>query len=467
MAVSLTTGRIFPIEVPVAIIGGGAAGLIAALAAHDAGADVLVIERDENPSGSTALSSGFIPACDTRYQGERGIVDSVENFSADIVRKNHGEADPRMVEAICRASGTTLHWLADEHRIPFVLLEGFLYPGHSVARMHAVPEKTGRALMDRLQQEVARCGIDVLTSAMVTEIYADDARRVSGLRYLRPDSSAEEVGCRALVLACSGFGGNRDMVLRYLPEVRDALYFGHVGNQGDAIRWGEALGASVRDLGAYQGHGSVATPHGILITWALMTEGGVQVNVQGRRFSNELLGYSEQCLPVIEQPGGVAWDLYDQRLHRLGMEFEDYRQAWQAGAVRQADSLEALAAATGLPLEGLSATLESMQRCARGESRDPYGREFRPGQLLEPPYFAVKVTAALFHTQGGLEVDSDARVLAASGEVLPNLFAAGGAARGVSGAHVWGYLSGNGLLAAVTLGRLAGRSAARLAHHGR
>jgi fumarate reductase flavoprotein subunit len=329
--------------------------------------------------------------------------------------------------------------------------------------MHAVPEKTGRALMDRLHAAAARCGVDVLTSARATHLYAAEDNRIAGVRCERPDGSAEEVGCDALVLACSGFGGNRDMVREHLPEIRDALFFGHAGNQGDAIRWGRELGASVRDLGAYQGHGSVATPHGILITWALMTEGGVQVNGVGRRFSNELAGYSEQCLPVLEQPGGIAWDLYDVRLHRLGMEFEDYRQAFRTGAVRQAETVQALAAAAGLSADGLRATLEEMRRCASGEARDPFGREFRADQLLAPPYLAVKVTGALFHTQGGLEVDPSARVLDRSGKALPNLLAAGGAARGLSGAHVWGYLSGNGLLSAVTLGRIAGTSAAEIA----
>jgi fumarate reductase flavoprotein subunit len=66
------------------------------------------------------------------------------------------------------------------------------------------------------------------------------------------------------------------------------------------------------------------------------------------------------------------------------------------------------------------------------------------------------------HTQGGLVVDERARVLDADGRPLPNLFAGGGAACGVSGAHVWGYLSGNGLLSAVTLGRIAGTGAARV-----
>jgi fumarate reductase flavoprotein subunit len=326
--------------------------------------------------------------------------------------------------------------------------------------MHAVPEKTGAALMAALQRASTGAGVDILGSAHVTTVYADDSRRVRGVAFVRPDGATEEVGCDALVLACSGFGGNAAMVRRYLPEIAGALYFGHVGNQGDAVAWGTALGAAVRDMTAYQGHGSVATPHGVLITWALMMEGGFQVNAEGRRFSNEHLGYSEQCLPVIEQPGGVAWNVYDDRLHRLGMEFEDYRGAHALGAVRRADTIEGLAQACGLPPRTLAATLAEAGRCAAGRARDPFGRDFTGKPPLAPPYYAVRVTGALFHTQGGLVVDERSRVLDAHGAPLPNLFAGGGAACGVSGAHVWGYLSGNGLLAAVMLGALAGRSAA-------
>jgi fumarate reductase flavoprotein subunit len=463
MSVVIDNSRTFDLSVPVVIVGAGACGLIAALAAHDAGAEVLVLERDGQPAGSTALSSGFIPACGTRFQRERGVEDSVDLMTADIQRKNHDEADPAMARALAAASGPTIEWLADRHGVPFTLVEGFLYPGHSALRMHAVTERTGAALMAALQRACAAAAIDVLTSAHVTTLYADESRSVRGLAFTRPDGAIDEVGCEALVLACSGFGGNAAMVREHLPEIADALYFGHVGNQGDAMRWGTALGAAIRDMTSYQGHGSVASPHGILITWALMMEGGIQVNANGERFSNEHLGYSEQCLPVIRQPGGVAWCIYDERIHRLGMEFDDYREAMSLGAVRSGPDAATLVAASGLPADALKATLADCARFARSEAQDPYGRSFPGEHALTPPLYAVKVTGALFHTQGGLVTDAAARVLDPAGRPLPNLLAGGGAARGVSGAHVWGYLSGNGLLAATTLGRLAGESAARLA----
>ncbi len=368
--------------------------------------------------------------------------DSVELMFSDIQKKNHGHAHAGLVRAICRASGPAIEWLADAHGVPFQLVEGFLYPGHSVERMHSVPEKTGAALMSYLSRAVSGKGVDVLTSARVTHVAE------KSVRFERPDGSEESVEYDALILACSGFGGNAAMVREHIPEAASALYFGHTGNQGDAVRWGTKLGAAVRDMSGYQGHGSVATPQNILVTWALMIEGGIQVNEDGQRFSNEHLGYSEQCVPVLQQPGGVAWCIYDERLHQLGMTFPDYRDAQHAGAVKMNPSLPRL-----------EETLEEVRRYASG-GQDPFGRDFSQKPVLVPPYYGIRVTGALFHTQGGLVVDEHARVLDTAGKPLPRLFAGGGAACGLSGPHAWGYLSGNGLLSAVVLGRIAGQEAA-------
>lgn len=456
--------RDFDASIQVVVIGAGACGLIAALAAHDAGAEVIVLERDERPSGSTALSSGLIPACETRWQAAIDVSDPVAQFAANIQAKAKQEADPALVQAVAEASGPTLEWLADSHGQEFVLLDGFLYPGHSVPRMHAHPDKTGSALVNSLAAAVGRAGIDVVTSAHVTTLFAEPDGRVRGVEITRPDGATEALGCETLVLACNGYGGNPEMVARHIPEMADALYFGHVGNQGDAVRWGEALGAEALHLGAYQGHGSVATPYGALITWAIMMEGGIQANAEGRRFSNEHEGYSEQSVKVLDQPGRIAWNIYDARLHDLALQFEDYRNAEAGGAIRRAENVEALAALMEVPAEVLRETLATVDDHAAGRAPCPFGRDFTTAPALDcPPFFAVRVTGALFHTQGGLSVDTTGRVLRADGSALPNLFAGGGAAVGVSGTSVHGYLSGNGLLTAVTLGRIAGNAAAVLA----
>ena len=452
----------FDSAVPLVVVGAGACGLTAALAARDAGAEVLVLEQDASPSGSTSLSSGFIPAAPTRYQRQEGIEDSAARFAADIQAKAGNRADPDLVRLVTQASAPAIEWLAERHGLAFQLLTGFTYPGHATLRMHATPARTGADLQARLLKAAQSAGADLVTNAKVTELIADPDGRVRGLRLLRPDGAAESLACEALVLASSGFGGDPELVRQHIPEMGDALYFGHCGNRGDALAWGEALGASLRDLGSCQGHGSVATPHGILITWALMMEGGIQVNSQGRRFSNEHRGYSEQALDVLRQPEGIAWNVFDARLHDLGQEFEDYRTAMAAGAVREAATAEDLAEITGLPVGELCHTLKQIRRHQAGLEADPFGRNFTCKPPLAPPYVAVKVTGALFHTQGGLEVNEEARVRRAGGGLLPNLFAGGGAACGVSGPELSGYLSGNGLLTAITLGRIAGENAAAL-----
>lgn len=457
----------FPLEVPVLVIGGGACGLVAALAAHDAGAEVLVLERDPSPSGSTAMSSGMIPAAGTAIQAARGVSDAPAIMAADVQAKAHGENDPAMVDTICAASGPTVDWLVGTHRVPLTLVEGFLYPGHSRTRMHAPASRSGADLVAGLLAAANKAGIDIVCDATVTTLFADPDGRVRGVELQRPDGDRERIACNALVLACSGFGGNAELLARHIPELKGAMYYGHTGNRGDALLWGEALGAATQHLGAYQGHGSLAMPHAILISWALMMEGGFQVNTHGERFSCEHDGYSEQAMRVIAQPDGVAWNIYDERLHRLGLDFEDYREALNTGAIRVADSIEALAELCGLPPATLAGTLVETQQLSVGRGSDRFGRDFTGKPALSgPPFYAVKVTGALFHTQGGLRVDKDARVLRADGTPLPNLLAGGGAACGLSGSGRDGYLSGNGLLTATVLGAKAGRTAAALVKQG-
>lgn len=446
-------------ETGVAVIGAGACGLTAALRAQEAGAEVIVIERDASPSGSTSMSSGFVPAGGTRFQRERNIDDSPAILSADIQKKAANEAVPALVDLATRTIGPALEWLADRHGVEWLVLDDFLYPGHSRHRMHAVPERTGEALLARLLAATGQADIPILTEAHADTLFVDGNGRIAGVSIDRPGGHREVIACSAVVLACNGFGGNAEMVARWLPYMRDALYYGHPGNRGDALLWGEALGAKAACLEACQGHGSLAHPHGVLITWALMMEGAIQVNLDARRFSNEHGGYSEQAVHVLAQPDRIAWNVYDRRLHEFALGFPDYRDAAAAGAIVSGDTLEELSNKTALPLEALRATLAQVADCQAGKADDVFGRDFttRPG--LRAPYHAVRVTGALFHTQGGLMIDDMARVLRENGAAIPNLFAGGGAACGVSGNGISGYLSGNGLLTAIAFGWIAGRAA--------
>jgi fumarate reductase flavoprotein subunit len=312
--------------------------------------------------------------------------------------------------------------------------------------------------MTRLQSAASH--IPIATQAIVTTLYVTDAT-VLGVQITRPDGRQENIGCRSLILACNGYGGNPALVRDYIPEMREALYFGHAGNQGEAIGWGAALGAQVQHLSGYQGHGSVAYPQNILITWALMMEGGIQVNSLGQRFANEHGGYSEASVDVLAQPGGIAFAIYDERLHELGLQFPDYQRAVEAGATRHANSIEGLAHILKLPATTLTETIQHSWDLQRGTESDVFGRDFTGQPALAGSFYAIQVTGALFHTQGGLCVNQNAQVMKQDSTPFANLYAGGGAACGVSGPHVSGYLSGNGLLTAFALGAIAGRHAAR------
>jgi fumarate reductase flavoprotein subunit len=456
----------FDAEVPLIIVGAGAAGLCAALAAKEAGVDPIVIERDAVPAGSTALSAGLIPAAGTRFQRSKGIDDNAELFAQDIQRKAHGENDAAMVDVVAREAAATVEWLADAYGLPFDVIDNFTYPGHSAMRMHGLPTRSGAELIDRLRSAAEQADITILAESRVETLFADGEGRICGIELTRADGGRERIGCDALVLACNGYGGNAALVRDLIPEMADALYFGHPGNQGDAVLWGRALGAQLSHLPAYQGHGSVATPHNILITWAAIAEGGFQVNAQGRRFSDETHGYSEQAAQVLRQPGEIAFDVFDARIAGIARQFEDFRAAEKGGALLTADTLEELAARMRVPADALLAEFKEVEELKACNGADRFGRLFAAKQALAPPFHAVKVTGALFHTQGGLVVDAAARVRREDGSPFPNLFAAGGAAAGVSGDTAAGYLSGNGLLTATTLGRLAGQAAARLVRGG-
>lgn len=459
-AILPTADARFSATVPVLVVGGGGCGLTAALAAREQGAEVMVLERDSSALGTTAMSTGLIPAAGTRAQRAAGIEDSPQLFAADILAKARQQTDADIALALARESAATVEWLIDRHRVPLTLVDSFLYPGHTVKRMHGTPNRTGSELMGALSAAIEREQIDVLTEALVTTLFADPDGSVRGVRMQRPDGSVEDLGCEALVLACCGFAGNAEMVAQYIPEIVGATFFGHPGNKGDAIRWGLALGAAVRDIHAYQGHGGLAAGRGIPILWPLIVEGGYQVNVRGERFSNEALGYSEQAVNVVAQPGHVAWDIYDERLHRLMLEFDDYRDAVEARAILTANTAAELAQLAGVDAAGLTRTMHEVSELQRSGAADRWGRTFSGKPELAAPYHAVKVHGALFHTQGGLAVDANGRVLREDGSALPNLYAGGGSARGISGPSCWGYIAGNGLLTATTFGRLAGAAAA-------
>jgi len=454
----------FEFTVPVIVVGGGACGASAALAASDAGAEVLLLERDAVPAGTTGMSQGLICAAGTASQREHGIADDAEVFYADILAKTRGLTDPVLARAIATQSGPCLDWLVQAHDLPWELDLRFKPSyGHSRARVHGWPGHTGVDMVQLLHARLAAAQVDVLTDARLVDVIADAQGRALGVSIQRPDGSREQIGCDTLVLAAGGYAANPQMVARYMPEVAAARCNGHEGNRGDAINAGAALGGALADMGAYQGYGMLADPQGIPIPPGFAVEGGLLVNALGQRFVHETDDISGMVHAVLAQPEGLAWVIIDAAIESRCDYVIETRQLRELGAMRCADTLPALAQAIGVDAAALLATFEEAQRAHRTASPDVMGRSWHAGPPPQGPYRALKVCGAIFHTQGGLQIDAQARVLRADGSSLPNLFAGGGSARGVSGPSCWGYLPAMGLSAAVTFGRLAGRSAAAVA----
>jgi fumarate reductase flavoprotein subunit len=441
----------------VVVAGAGAAGLAAALRCAQAGRSVVLVEASETyrEASNTAMSTAMVPAGGSRWQHDAGIEDSPRRFYDDVVRKTGGTADPRIARSLTDVAPTLVAWLADECGVPLELVTDFSYPGHSRDRCHAVPDRAGRTLHGHLSSARAdQARIELAVPMRLLDVRLDDAGAVRAAVVAAPDGDEESIEASALVLATNGFGADRERVRRHIPEIADALYFGGDGSTGDALAIGARLGADAGYLDAYQGHGSVAEPHGVLVTWAAVMRGAILVNSGGERFGDETCGYSEYAARVLAQPGRVAWVVLDPEIDRACRRFADHRALVDARAVRWCDDADALAATVGADPARLERTLDAARRAAEGRADDPHGRQewARP---LSTPYGAVRVTGALFHTQGGLLVDGHARVLRA-GRPVPGLYAAGGAAAGMSGHGAAGYLAGNGLLSALGLGYLAG-----------
>ena len=214
----------FEFSYPVVVIGGGGTGLCAALAASDNGAEVLILERDKTLLGTTAMSTGLIPASGTEDQKAKGIDDSPERFVSDVLGKTKGRTDEAAVRALARESADTVNWLRTTHNINLNLIDDFLYPGHTAMRMYGMPHRSGAELMGALTQAVGESDVDVLTEARASGIYIDEQNDIVGVEIERPNGDLEQIGCENLILACCGFAGESALVEKYIPEMAGLEY---------------------------------------------------------------------------------------------------------------------------------------------------------------------------------------------------------------------------------------------------
>lgn len=454
----------FEFSIPVIVAGGGACGAVAALAAHDAGAQVIVIERDAHPMGTSAMSQGVFCAAGTRFQKEAGVEDSADIFFKDIMEKSRGLADPAIARLIAEESAPTLEWLCDRHDFPWKLNSQFRASyGNSRDRIHGWEGHAGEDMVQWFHRRLGDLGIDVLCETRLIDVVPGEDGGIAGVKLQGGDGGITTIGCRALVMACGGFGANREMTDRYMPETRGFRYNGHEGSEGDAICIGEKHGAALADMGSFQGYAMLAEPGGISVPPNVLIEGGLIVNASGLRFVDESLDIAGMVLPLSSQPDGLGWVIFDQPIYDLCRHIPELQDLEKLGVVRQAASLAQLADMTGLPGEALRCALDEVSQARKSGGVDRLGRNWKDSHVPASPFRFVKVTGALYHTQGGLQIDGRARVVKADGTAFPNLFAGGGSARAVSGPSSWGYLPAMGLTTAIVLGQVAGREAGRIA----
>jgi fumarate reductase flavoprotein subunit len=448
-------------DVDVLVIGAGACGLAAAIAAHDAGATVAIIEKLDRPGGNSSLSTGSVPAAGTRFQREAGIDDSTDRFIEDLIRKGGPTDCPDLLRRLVETSAEAVEWLVDTVGARMVLVTAYKHVGHSVPRLHAPVSRRGQDLVDDLLAAVEQRGIPLAIGNDARALLSDATSAVIGADVETRNGERHRTAARKTILAVNGFAGNRDLVARFCSEVSGAQYFGARGSTGEAVLWGEQIGAALGNIGAYQGYAAVSDPHGSLLSWTTIEKGGIIVNGAGKRFGDESAGYSGYT-PNVMGERGPCFAIFDQRIFDVTAAEEEFVELANYGGVKQADTPAALAVLQRLDAAAVAATLDDYNRAARGETADAFGRRDFALAPLTGTLYICRVVPGLFHTQGGLMVDIDGRVLRPSGQPIANLFAGGGAAAGLSGrTGAGGYASGNGLLSAVGLGRLAGLAATR------
>jgi fumarate reductase flavoprotein subunit len=447
-------------DVDVLVIGAGACGLAAAIAASDAGVGVAVIEKMDRPGGNSALSTGSVPAAATRFQREAGILDSAEQFVADLMRTGGPTDCPRLVHRLAATSAETVEWLVDAVGARLTLVTAYKHVGHSVPRLHAPVSRRGKDLVDDLLTALAKRSIPLALGNGARDLIVD-ANGVVGADIETISGERQRILADKIILAVNGFAGNRDLVARFCPEISGAQYFGARGSTGEAVLWGNELGAALGNIGAYQGYAAVSDPHGSLLSWTAIEKGGIIVNDAGNRFGDESAGYSGFTPNVMAQHG-PCFAIFDQKIFDVTAAEEEFVELVNYGGVKKALTSAVLAAYHGLDPAAVAAAIEDYNKAARGERADVLGRRDFALAPLAGTLYICRVVPGLFHTQGGLMVDEDGRVLRGDRRPIANLFAGGGAAAGLSGrTGAGGYASGNGLLSAIGLGRLAGIAAAR------
>ena len=458
------------LECDVAVVGGGLAGHAAALAAVEDGARVVLVEKQPAIGGSTVLSGGFFALADTPLQRAAGIADDAARLYRDLAEIGGPDVRPDLLAAYCDGQADLHDWLA-ARGAAFTAVE--LSAGQSVPRSHRCDVV---ALVEALAARLAAApACTVLRDTAARRLVAGSVDGpVTGVLADGPGGPVEIRARGGVVLASGGFSRSPEMIRTFAPGQQGALLVGGAGNVGDGLRMACKLGAGLRDMGEIRGtfgtHPTTGTDkHLILLAFYL---GAVMVNADGRRFTDESASYKQLGDACLQQPGRIAWQVFDQAVMRrsdTGVPLFDLEPSLASGLLLKADTLEDLAAMCGLPAAALAGTIARYNAGVAAGRETEFGRDglcHHAGEMLpiaEAPFYAYPSTTVVLATYCGLDVDAEARVHDVFGDPIDGLFAAGEI---MGGFHGRSYMTGSSLGKAAFFGRVAGRRAAQRAGHG-
>lgn len=420
-----------------AILGAGAAGMMAALRADALGLRVALFDPFWSRPNNLSISGGLFPAAGSGLQAAAGVADSTHDWLDDLRRFAGASCNERIAAAVAEALPRVVAFM-QQQQLAVRFLADVPAPGHRVERFHSVTPASGAALAACLRAAIGRCSrLRLHADAGALQVERTDQGFTLILAQGRCDA-------RHLLLAGGGFGAAPEMVAEFIPEMAGALHSGTASQDGSVIALARSWGAALGGMDGYQGQGHTNLDGQTRLGMSIPTLGGILVNRDGLRFVREDIGPSALAAQVLAQPGQQALEVFDEAIERRLGNHSAYAAARAAGRVLEADDLQGLAALAPVPLAALQDSLAQVQRCAQGEATDPLGRAHFAAPL-QPPFRASWVTGSLAHTQGGIRTDGDGRVLDAHHRPLAALYAAGGCAAGLSGHGGDGYLPGNGL----------------------
>ena len=488
------------VDADVVVVGAGGAGMTAAITAAAEGKSVVILESQSMVGGNSVRATGGMNAGKTVYQDENefgesagvektlktaaekyadnetitalaktvseqwaayqanptGYFDSVELMELDTMIGGKGINDPALVETLCANSADAIDWL-DEHGITLHNVSSF--GGASVKRIHRPVNDEGKVvsvgsyMIPLLEENCEKAGVQILLNTTANEILTDASGAAVGIKATGSTGETVTVNAKAVVLTTGGFGANLDMVVKYKPELKGFMTTNAAGIQGQGIEMAEAIGAATVDMDQIQIHPTVEANTAALITEGLRGDGAVLINAEGKRFIDEVGTRDVVSAAEIAQTGSYSWLVVDQAMVDASSVIQGYIKK---GYTVTGSTYEELGEAMGVDAAAFAETMEKWNGYVEAKNDPDFGRTSFANPLNTAPYYAVKVTAGVHHTMGGLKINANTEVLNEKGEVIPGLFAAGEVTGGVHGAN---RLGGNAVADFTVFGRIAGAAA--------